>query len=30
VFFTASTPASSEALEVWKTLLATARIGGEA
>jgi hypothetical protein len=30
VFFTAATPASSEALEVWKTLLATARVGGEA
>jgi hypothetical protein len=30
VFFTAATPASPEALEVWKTLLASARIGGEA
>jgi hypothetical protein len=30
VFFTAATPASAEALEAWKTLLATARIGGEA
>ncbi len=30
VFFTAATPAEPEALEAWKTLLASARIGGEA
>jgi hypothetical protein len=30
VFFTAASPASPEALEAWKTLLGTARIGGEA
>jgi hypothetical protein len=30
VFFTAATPASAEALETWRTLLATARVGGEA
>jgi hypothetical protein len=29
-FFTAATPASAEALEVWRTLLQLARIGGEA
>jgi hypothetical protein len=30
VFFTAATPASAEALETWKTLLQTGRIGGQA
>jgi hypothetical protein len=30
IFFTAATPASGEALEAWKTLRASARIGGEA
>ncbi len=30
VFFTAATPAAPEALEAWKALLASARIGGEA
>jgi hypothetical protein len=30
VFFTAATPASAEALETWRTLLQSARIGGEA
>jgi hypothetical protein len=30
VFFTAATPASPEALETWRTLVATARVGGEA
>jgi hypothetical protein len=30
VFFTAATPASAEALDTWRSLLATARIGGEA
>jgi hypothetical protein len=29
VFFTAATPASAESLEVWRTLLQSARIGGE-
>ncbi len=30
VFFTAATPAAPEALEAWRTLLASARIGGQA
>jgi hypothetical protein len=30
IFFTAATPASQEALEVWRTLLQGARIGGQA
>jgi hypothetical protein len=30
VFFTAATPAAPEALEAWRTLLESARIGGEA
>jgi hypothetical protein len=30
VFFTAATPASPEALEAWRSLLGSARIGGEA
>jgi hypothetical protein len=30
VFFTAATPAQAEALEAWRTLVQTARIGGEA
>jgi hypothetical protein len=30
VFFTAATPASPEALEVWRALLQSARMGGEA
>jgi hypothetical protein len=30
VFFTVATPASPEALETWRTLLQSARIGGEA
>jgi hypothetical protein len=30
VFFTASTPASAEALDVWRQLVKDARIGGEA
>jgi hypothetical protein len=30
VFFTAATPASQEALEAWRALLASARVGGEA
>jgi hypothetical protein len=29
VFFTAATPASPEAVEAWRTLLQSARIGGE-
>jgi hypothetical protein len=30
VFFTAATPASAEALETWRTLMSSARLGGEA
>ncbi len=30
VFFIAATPASAEAIEAWRTLLQSARIGGEA
>jgi len=30
IFFTAATPASAEALETWRALLQSARIGGEA
>jgi len=30
VFFTAATPATAEALEVWRNLLQSARMGGEA
>jgi hypothetical protein len=30
IFFTAETPASPEVVEVWRTLLREARIGGEA
>jgi hypothetical protein len=30
IFFTAETPASAEAIEAWRTVQQTARIGGEA